>query len=196
MRQWLRGDAPDWAVWAVLLLLLAVVATATAQFFNPPVVTEREVEVRVVTRERVEWRERVVVETREATRWRTVTREVPVPVPVDGGVQVVVVRETVTEAVRDASASSTTDAAGEAQRAQRSEARETATSAPVLPSWRVGLQVGASWTAPAVTLQGPLVVGVEASYRLPLPLPPRYGVWAGAWGGTYGAAGASLAVEF
>lgn len=71
-----------------------------------------------------------------------------------------------------------------------------------VPRWRVGVQVGGQFLGkPALALpQAPgLVFGVEASYRVPidrLGLPPRYGVWVGAWGGTYGAAGASVSGEF
>lgn len=162
----------------------------------------REVEVRVVTREtvRVEYQTRVEYRDRETTRWRTVTREVPTVVYVDGGVpQVLVLREVVQEAHRDAHSEGRAEGAGSVAADSETETHRREREVPVLPSWRLGVQVGASWVTPAVRLEGPLVLGVEASYRLPLDrlgLPPRYGAWLGAWGGTYGAAGASVALEF
>lgn len=58
------------------------------------------------------------------------------------------------------------------------------------PNWRVGLQVGASWPKPLLTIAGPLVLGLSVDYRI------VGGLTAGLWVNTYGAAGVGLAFEF
>lgn len=58
------------------------------------------------------------------------------------------------------------------------------------PSWRVGLQVGASWPKPLLAFAGPLVVGLQVDYRI------VGGLSAGLWINTFGAAGAALSFEF
>lgn len=67
----------------------------------------------------------------------------------------------------------------------------SASSRSMLPSWRVGLQAGATWREPALQLAGPLVIGVSVEARL-----AKTPVSVGAWGSTYGAAGGSVSVEF
>ncbi len=133
-------------------------------------VTEREFDVTIVKRTHIEWRDRVEWGDREAKRWRTITREVPVPVPVDGGVQVVIVRETVTEAATDRSSGGTSSSGGTADEESVTELHEKTRTAPALRSWRVGLQIGVSWAtpSPAVPGAGPLVLGVTAEFRVPL----------------------------
>lgn len=69
--------------------------------------------------------------------------------------------------------------------------RTSTETTPRLPSWRVGLQAGATWKEPALQLAGPLVIGVSVEARL-----AKSPVSVGAWGSTYGAAGASVSVEF
>lgn len=71
-----------------------------------------------------------------------------------------------------------------------STARTTVTEL-TKPGWRVGVQAGATWKEPALQLTGPLVIGVSVEARL-----ARTPVSVGAWGSTFGAAGASLSVEF
>ncbi len=165
-------------------LAVAVAAVAVGQgLVSPPV--EREVEVRTVVRERVV--------QRMAKRANVVTTSTPglLRVP-DGGWLLGYTTRTVDLSTEESS----TDATRANDTAQKSTER------PALPSWRVGVQVGGQFAGtPALSIPGAprLVVGVEASYRLPLDrlgLPPRYGIWAGVWGGTYGAAGASVSGEF
>lgn len=58
------------------------------------------------------------------------------------------------------------------------------------PDWRVSVLAGASLQPPALTIAGPLVLGVEVNRRI------AGGLWLGVWATTYGAGGASVAVEF
>ena len=58
------------------------------------------------------------------------------------------------------------------------------------PDWRVGVLAGAAWTPPALTIAGPLVLGVQVERRIIGPFS------LGAWGSTVGAAGLSVSGEF
>lgn len=59
------------------------------------------------------------------------------------------------------------------------------------PSWRVGVLAGASFQTPLLPIAGPLVLGVEAQYRI------AGGLWAGLWTlPQHGAVGASISFEF
>lgn len=154
---------------------------------------EREIETRVVTKTVTEWRERI--EYRDRERMRTVTRDVPVVVYVDGGVRVERELVTVVDYRRDASGSSD----GSETQTITSDTHQKSTERPVLPSWSVGVLVGGQFAgAPALKLPNApgLVVGIEAGYRVPLPLPPRYSLWLEAWGTTSGAAGGGVRGEF
>lgn len=185
LRELAGQEAPRWAIWPLVLVLLACAGAGVAQWVDPPVVVEREVELRLVTR------------TREVVRWRTATntttRTVITPVLLhvpDGGVLLAASTLTETRELTRSSGGSETET-------QRDEARrELMTVTPAAPRWRASLQVGATWAQPAVPLAGPLVLGLGIETRLPLPLPAPYSVWAGAWGGTYSAVGGSLSLEF
>lgn len=199
---WHRREAPRWAVWPALLVLVLCATGGLVGLVSPPVLVERDVQVRVVTRERVEWRERLEYRDRTQVQTRTVTRDVPVVLYVDGGVRVERELVTVTEYREARDVGVATDASGSGSSSTSTETREVHRETPVLPSWRVGLQVGGQFAgAPAVALPDApgLVLGLEAAYRLPLDrlgLPPRYSLWIGAWGGTYGAAGGVISGEF
>lgn len=143
---------------------------------------EREVEVRTVVRERVV--------TKTAKRTNVVTMSTPglLRVP-DGGVLLAY-----TTVTRDLSMEDS-ESTGERgiYTAQKSMER------PALPSWTVGVLVGGQFAGkPALTIPNApgLVLGVEAGYRVPLPLPPRYSVWVGGFATTSGAAGGSVRGEF
>jgi hypothetical protein len=69
----------------------------------------------------------------------------------------------------------------------RAETSKVTTSRP---DWRVGVLAGAAWTPPALTIAGPLVLGVQVERRIIGP------VSLGAWGSTQGAAGLSVSGEF
>lgn len=143
---------------------------------------EHEVEVRTVVRERVV--------TKTAKRTNVVTTSTPglLRVP-DGGVLLAYTTVTRDLSVEDSS----TDASSATDTASKSIER------PVLPSWTVGVLVGGQFAGkPALTIPNApgLVLGVEAGYRVPLPLPPRYSVWVGGFATTSGVVGGSVRGEF
>lgn len=159
----------------------ALLMAAVAQGLVQPQV-ERELEVRTVFRERVV--------TKTAKRANVVTTSTPglLRVP-DGGVLLAY-----TTVTRDLS---TEDSSSDVYRA--TDTAQKSVERPVLPSWSVGVLVGGQFAGtPALRIPNApgLVLGVEAGYRVPLPLPPRYSVWVEAWGMTNGAAGGGVRGEF
>lgn len=166
---------PRWLVWVAIVIAL-VAAAGAARWFDPPVITETNVDVKVVKREVVRWRTAKAVDT------YTKTTPVLLAGP-DGGVIVASIEEHSTRDRSTAEGTSSTDSS--------SESRTQTTTKLDVKRYRVGAQVGASWLQPAVPIAGPLVVGATVDVRLGnLP------VWIGAWGGTYGAAGGSISGEF
>lgn len=168
---------------AGLTVALACVAVGRG-LVTPPV--EREVETRIVTRERVVTRIAKRVDTARDTK--ATAKLLPLP---DGGV--LLAYDFDTRLRRSANETSASDTMRTSDTAQRVQER------PVLPSWSVGLLVGGQFAGkPALSIPNApgLVLGVEAGYRVPLPLPPRYSLWVEAWGTTSGAAGGGLRGEF
>jgi hypothetical protein len=178
---------------ALTAAVVAVVAVAQG-FVSPPV--EREVVVQTRIREQV--RTVTQVEYRDRVQQRTITRDVPVVLYIDGGVRIERELVTVVDYQRE------TDAAGETKTdaSRATDTSQKSTERPVLPSWSVGVLVGGQFAGtPALKLPNApgLVVGIEAGYRVPLDrlgLPPRYSVWVTGWGTTSGAAGGGLRGEF
>lgn len=211
--RWWRKDLPPWALWLVLLVLLLLAASGVAQLVNPPVITETERDVKVVRRVQVDTSatERAELLEQEVARWKTLatkrtkrTQE-PVAVVCDAGVPVIAYRTTEetderaeAEGQRNASTSvrSTSTLASQTITNDTTEIHEKARVAPVLPSWRVSLAVGYSFTRPALTLQGGLTLGLDVTFRVPFPLPPQYSVWLGAGASTVGELRGVAAVQF
>lgn len=194
------ASVPRWRVGLysfVAGLLVAAVAAVVAVgqgLVTPPV--EREVETRVVTKVETQWQ--IKVEFRDRERLRTVTRDVPVVVYVDGGTRVEREVVTVVDYQRD------TDGSGDSSgtQSEATDVRQKVTEISKLPAWSVGVLVGGQFAGtPAVKLPNApgLVVGLEAGYRVPLDrigVAPRYSLWLEAWGTTSGAAGGGVRGEF
>jgi len=165
-------------LWGSLAAVGLLVAAFSAGRFSAPVQTEvKEVE-KIVYQDRVV--EKIVTvkakaETKIVYRDRVITK--------DGTVTEREVERTDTK--EDTKANTETVAS-------RDVKTETAKESKTIlrPDWRVTAQVGAAFNQPLLSLAGPLVIGLQAERRI------IGGVSAGIWANTYGAAGASLSVEF
>lgn len=161
---------------------------------TPPVEREVVVETRTVEK----WRTRYEFADREVVKQRTVTRDVPVVVYVDGGERIERELVTVVDYSRTADASGVATGEGETKR----DTSQRVTERPVLPSWSVGVLVGGQFAGkPALAIPNApgLVLGLEAGYRVPLDrlgMPPRHSLWVTGWGTTSGAAGGGIRGEF
>ena len=171
----LTDPASRWLVWPALAAAL-VAAFGAGRWFDPPTIAETRVELRFVTKEVVRWKARASKDTYE--------RRTPVVVATpDGGIAIANVVELSTR--------ETNSIEGELKRDQTRESKQELKAGADLSRYRLGLQLGASWREPAISIAGPLVVGASAEARIGnLPM------WLGAWGGTYGAGGVSLSGEF
>lgn len=163
------GSAREWIAGVLALVIIAGLAFSAGRFSAPLQVETRDVE-------RVVYRDRVVTvkakaETKVIYRDRTVTP--------DGAVRDLTTTRTDT---REGSAS-TGDHASETE-------RKAETKTTLRPDWRVGAKAGASLVTPALTLSGPVVVGVEVERRI------AGGVSAGVWVNSVGAAGVGISMEF
>lgn len=177
-----------------LTALVAGIVAVGQGLYTPPV----ERETVTVTRTVEKWRTRYEFADREVVKQRTVTRDVPVVVYVDGGVRIERELVTVVDYSRAADASGVATGEGETKQ----ETTQKTTERPVLPSWSVGVLVGGQFAGkPALAIPNApgLVLGLEAGYRVPLDrigLPPRYSLWVTGWGTTSGVAGGGLRGEF
>ncbi len=165
-------------LWGSLTAVGLLVAAFSAGRFTAPVQVEtRDVE-RVVYQDRIV--EKIVTvkakaETRVVYRDRVITK--------DGTVTEHEVEHTDTK--EDTKENTETVAARDVKTETVKESKTT-----LRPDWRVSTQVGASLNAPLIPIAGPLVIGAQVERRI------IGGVSAGLWLNTYGAAGASLSVEF
>lgn len=160
----ITDPAPRWAVYP-LLVLIAGVGFSAGHFLGP---------------ERVETKTEIVTvqhEVKVQARAREVVRYVEKVTQPNG---------TITErsSEREVSKVDTTT------KSDASSSATTERKVELRPDWRVGILAGATWKEPALTIAGPLVLGVQVERRI------IGGVSLGAWGSTQGAAGASVSIEF
>jgi hypothetical protein len=163
---------PRWG--RVLVVVAVAVAGYSAGRFSAPAEVEERVSVATVYRDRIV-EKRVEVRGRDRIVYRDST-STP-----DGTVHVIEVEKTI-DVERVAVA---TDATREGQ-----QTIEVIKRVEVRPGWRVAVLAGASLSAPAVPIAGPLVLGVEIDRRI------VGGVSAGVWANTGGAAGLAVSLEF
>lgn len=160
----LKSPASRWVLYPVLLV--ALVAAFSAGRFSAPLQVEERVEYRTELR---------TVTVQAKARERVVYRE-KVTLP-DG---------TTTEKTSSRELLKVDTTA----KADSTSTGLTAKTTTLRPDWRIGVLAGATWKEPALTIAGPLVLGVQVERRI------IGGVSVGAWGSTQGAAGASVSVEF
>ncbi|MHB1065627.1 MAG: hypothetical protein ACYC1Z_14260 [Georgenia sp.] len=167
--------------WVLALVLMGVGAFSAGRFSAPRQVETREVEKLVFRDLTVEDLTKGMTFTKTVTKtvWRNVETK-PDGTVVDRSIE----REGGTEASTTTEARRTTE-----EHTGERETEKTSTTT-LQPSWRVGLQVGASLRPPALPITGPLVIGASVERRI------VGGVSAGLWANTVGAGGASLSVEF
>lgn len=167
-----RGQVIAAAVAAVLITL----AFFGGRYSAPEVVQTRDVE-RVVYKDRVV--EKVVTvekkaETKIVYRDRVITKD-----------------RIVEHEVERSDTGTDTTIKGETLSTREGETvHETTKTVTLRSDWRVSLLAGASLRPPLLTIAGPLVLGFEIDRRV------IGGISVGVWLNTYGAAGASLSVEF
>lgn len=160
----LTDPAPRWAVYP-LLVLVAGVGFSAGHFLGP---------------ERVETRTQVVTVQHEVkVQAKALTRTVYVE-------KVTQPNGTITEKRSEQLA----EKVDTTTKADSSSSATTERKVELRPDWRIGVLAGATWKEPALTIAGPLVLGVQVERRI------LGGVSVGAWGSTQGAAGASVSVEF
>ena len=167
---------PRWLVWPAIVLALGA-AAAAARWFDPPVITETNVDVRVVKREVVRWKTAKAVDT--------YTRRTPVLLAgPDGGVVIASIEEHSTRDRSTAEGTSNTDSS--------SETKTQTTTTPARSRYRVSLGVGAAWNEPSLKLgTTPVVLTGSAGARLgDLPL------FLEGWVNTGGSAGVGVSGEF
>jgi hypothetical protein len=184
MAEALPAVSSPWKRRAVIAaaVLLALAAAFVGGRFSAPL------QVKTIDTVRVEYRDRVVetvktvevmakAETKIVYRDRVITK--------DGTITEHETERTATreDSVKNDQTEKTEEHAGVTERT----VEKTVT---LRPSWRVGLQVGASLRAPFVPIAGPLVLGLQVDYRL------VGGLTAGLWLNTYGAAGVGVSFEF
>lgn len=164
------------------LVLLALAGAFVGGRFSAPL------KVETIDTVRVEYRDRVVetvktVTVREKAQTKIVYRD-----------RVIMKDGTVTEHEIERTDSKTdTVKSGEGVKVSDRAATLDSTKQQTVtlrPSWRVSLQVGASWPKPLLVMAGPLVLGLQVDYRI------VGGLTAGVWLNTFGAAGAALSFEF
>jgi hypothetical protein len=146
-------------------LQVQTIDTVRVEFRDRVVETIKTVEVKAKAETKIVWRDRVIAKDGTVTEHeteKTASRE---------------------DSVRNDAEKKTEDRAGVTEHT----VEKTVT---LRPSWRVGLQVGASLRAPFVPIAGPLVLGVSVDYRV------VGGLTAGLWLNTFGAAGLGVAFEF
>lgn len=169
-------DSPRWLEWLVIIVLIACAAGGVKQLVDPPTIVEHDSDVKVVKREVIRWRTSKAVDTYR--------KETPVLLTQpDGGAPIV-------GAIIESGTRTRENSEGSSNSILDSSTVTHTKTTPVLPQWRIGGQVGASWQKPWVPIAGPLVFGIQGERRIIGP------VWGGAWFSTYGAAGVSVSGEF
>jgi hypothetical protein len=176
----LTRPVPVWARWLALAAL--VVAAWSAGRFSAPRETLTEIAERTVYRDRVV-EHRVEVQTAARVETRVVYRD-RVTTP-DGTVTEHEVERTAAAEEHHGEVQTARSAVTEATVAHHEVTRVT-----LQPDWRIGVTAGAALVHPALSLYGPVVVGLEVDRRI------VGGVSAGVWASSVGAAGVALAVEF
>lgn len=204
-----KRNAPRWAEWLVIVVLMLCAAGGLYALLHPPTFTERELDVRVVRRTVTQVDESATARAerleREVERWRTLATkrtkrvEEPVVVACDGGAPVIaskITEETVEQlrAEGERAAASVTSSTSTSTRTARveehvDEQRREVTKAR-LSHFRFSGGVGwAIGVKPALQLRDGLTLGGVASFRIPFEnvgLPTQYGVWLGFGGSTVG----------
>lgn len=163
-------------------VLLALVGAFSAGRFSAPLQVQTIDTVKVAFQDREVVREKIV-EVKAKAETRIVYRDV-VRAP-DGTTTTHEVEKTDTKT----DTTKTDEGVKVSDRVATGESTHQQT-VTLRPSWRVGLQVGASWPKPLVPIAGPLVLGLQVDYRI------IGGLTAGVWINTFGAAGLALAFEF
>ncbi len=162
-----------WYVRAPLVIALVVAAFFAGKFTTP-------VEIQEVHTTEVKWKEKIT-KTDHTTKVKTKIVYVDRVISPDGTVKEKSETREVDTSVADSSLH--IDRSG----LLLDSAKKTTTSQS---KWRVGVLVGASLTAPAIPITGPLVLGAHGEMRV------FGGLWVGGWGITSGAAGLSASGEF
>jgi hypothetical protein len=162
-----------WYVRAPIMIGLVVLAFFAGKFTTPA-------EVQEIHTTEVKWKEKITTVDR-TVKARTLVVYVDRVISPDGTIK----EKSETREVESikADTSSLVDRSG-----LRKE--ETSKVTVAQAKWRVGALVGASLTAPAIPITGPLVLGATVEMRI------VGGVWVGAWVLTSGQAGGKISGEF
>lgn len=162
-----------------LQVALAICVCSALAFAAGTYVGKRVTPARVVTRVKVEYRDRIVKVTEAAEVKRVVVYRETTRKP-DG---------TVIDRVSEHTDSDTrvTEKTSTDRQGGTSTDRQVTTAQP---DWRIGVLVGGTLTPPALPLTGPLAVGLQVERRIIGP------VSMGIWGLSSGQAGVSLSVTF
>ncbi len=162
----------------VLTALVSLGVGLAAGRFSAPAVTQTKIEYRSLAVEDI---------TRGFTFARVVNRVVyrnVVTTITDAGT-------TVADTSVEREGDTTTGASTETGHTVTDNSGTNMKTVTLRPSWRLGVQVGASLKAPGLVITGPLVLGVSVETRI---AQTPFGV--GLWGNTVGAGGVSLSGEF